>query len=46
MSEWNFIVAAYGLTWLVLAGYSIYLLKRHARARRSFEDARNEGGAG
>ena len=46
MSEWRFIAAAYGLTWTVLAGYGIYLMKRSARAVRRLEQLRrDEGGA-
>jgi CcmD family protein len=32
MSEWKFVGAAYALTWVVLAGYTIFV---HARARRA-----------
>lgn len=43
MSEWNFVVAAYGVTWLVLAGYVAYVHGRIRRARRRLERA--AGGA-
>ena len=32
MSEWVYIGAAYGLTWITLAVYSAYLVRRRARA--------------
>jgi CcmD family protein len=37
MSEWNYVGAAYGLTWLVFAGYSLYLVARTRRARARLE---------
>ncbi len=39
MSEWNFIIAAYALTWLVLAGYLVYLNERVRRARLAWREA-------
>lgn len=33
MSEWNYIVAAYLLTWAVLGGYALYIRSRERRAR-------------
>jgi hypothetical protein len=33
VSEWVFIGAAYGLTWLTLGGYALYLRARTRRAR-------------
>ncbi len=42
-NNWDFVGAAYGLTWIVLAGYTLYLVRRrHAveeLARRE-EEAR------
>ena len=38
MSEWNYIVAAYSVTWIVLLGYATYLTVR-ARARGNVESA-------
>lgn len=32
MSEWNYIIASYALTWITLVGYSAYL---HVRLRRA-----------
>lgn len=37
MSEWNYVWAAYGLTWFVFAGYSVYLTQRVRQARRRLE---------
>jgi heme exporter protein D len=37
MSEWNYIWAAYGLTWLVFAGYGIYLTGKIRQARRRLD---------
>lgn len=35
MSDTPYIVAAYGITWLVLVGYIAYLLTRARNARRA-----------
>ncbi len=35
MSEWTFVVAAYGLTWAVVIGYGAYLARRMRHARRA-----------
>lgn len=44
MSEWNYIVAAYAVTWAVIIGYGAYLLLRAHTARdasqRFGDDAR------
>ncbi|MBI4408186.1 MAG: hypothetical protein HY561_00665 [Gemmatimonadetes bacterium] len=32
MSEWGYVVAAFGLTWLVLLAYAAYLWRRIRRA--------------
>ncbi|MGH7507675.1 MAG: CcmD family protein [Longimicrobiales bacterium] len=45
MSEWNYIVAAYTLTWIVLAAYGIHVARRARRAERDFENMETEGGA-
>lgn len=42
MSEWGYVIAAYGLTWVVLAGYAAYLRVRSRRARETFADAGTE----
>ena len=41
MSEWTYIGLSYGLTWVVLAGYAVYLLQKRSRAREALEHARN-----
>ena len=38
VSEWNFIVAAYAVTWVVVVGYAIVLAGKVRRAKREFED--------
>lgn len=47
MSEWNYVGAAFGLTWLVFAGYSFYLAGKVRRAHRSLTNtaARGEFGS-
>lgn len=37
MSEWNFVGAAYGLTWVIFVGYAIYLSGKVRRAERRLE---------
>lgn len=32
MSEWSYIGAAYGVTWVALAAYGVYLARRRSRA--------------
>lgn len=32
MSDWVFIGAAFGVTWLGLAGYALYVARRNRRA--------------
>jgi CcmD family protein len=32
VSEWNFIVGAYALTWVAILGYTAYLARRVSRA--------------
>lgn len=44
MSEWGWVLIAYGLTWVVLVGYAAYLRVRSRRARESFADAGTEVG--
>ena len=43
-NEWNYIIAAYVVTWLGLGGYSIYLARLTKRAEQDYEAARNAGG--
>jgi hypothetical protein len=33
MSEWPYVIGAYSLTWVVLAGFAIYLGARDAKVR-------------
>lgn len=35
MSEWSYIVAAYGATWIVFAGFAAYLAIRARRVART-----------
>ncbi len=42
MSEWGYVGVAYGLTWLTLIGYGIYLGSRVRRARRLLERTTRE----
>jgi CcmD family protein len=45
VTEWPFIAVAYGLTWTVLAGYGIHLIRKRARAAHRLERVlKNEGG--
>ncbi|HKJ93546.1 MAG TPA: hypothetical protein VJ957_10270 [Longimicrobiales bacterium] len=39
-SEWNYIMAAYGITWVVLIGYGIHVVRRLRAARRDNEEMR------
>lgn len=32
MSEWNFVIAAYALTWVTVVGYAVYVARRLRRA--------------
>lgn len=44
MSEWRYIIAAYGVTWVVLAAYALYLGAATRRADQVLSDIRREGG--
>jgi len=35
MSEWPYIIAAYGVSWFVLVSFAFYLMARDRRARRA-----------
>jgi CcmD family protein len=37
-SEWDYVMAAYIITWLVLIGYAIYVVRRLRAAERDRED--------
>ena len=34
-NEWDFVVAAYAITWIVLIGYATYVSRRWSRAQRA-----------
>ena len=38
-NEWAFVVAAYAITWITLAGYGIYLARVRRRARLLRDEA-------
>ena len=38
-NEWNFVIAAYALTWVVLAGYALHLRRTVRRARSAYDRA-------
>lgn len=40
MSEWNYIVGAYALTWIALVGYALHLARRLRRAAEDLAGAR------
>lgn len=42
VSEWNFIVAAYAITWAVLIGYAVVLAGKVRRAARDVDDELGE----
>lgn len=44
MSDTPYLVAAYGVTWVVLVGYAMYLIGRARRARDVAADARPGAG--
>ena len=43
MSEWTYIGAAYGLTWVVLAAYIAYVRRRLGRAEAVAREAAAAG---
>lgn len=45
MSDTPYLVAAYGVTWVVLVGYATYLIGRARRAREAAVVARPGAGA-
>lgn len=44
-SNWNYVIAAYALTWVVLGSYWLYLHRTLRAARAEYAAAINEGGA-
>ena len=45
MNEWNFVIAAYGVAWAVIAGYALHLARTVKRARALAAEAAGQGGA-
>jgi CcmD family protein len=43
VSEWNYIVAAYTLTWIAIAGYAIHLARRLRRAASDLTNVSADG---
>ncbi|MEX2531099.1 MAG: hypothetical protein WD960_10035 [Gemmatimonadota bacterium] len=41
MSNWSWVIAAYGLAWLVLGGYGWLVLRRLSRAQADLVSERN-----
>jgi CcmD family protein len=33
-NEWDFVIAAYSVTWVVLIGYAVYVSRRWGRAQQ------------
>jgi len=46
MSEWTFIWLAYGTTWVVLTGYTVFGVTRLRRAERRRAAAESHNGGG
>ena len=44
--NWNFVIAAYGVSWLVLATYALYVHRRIRRARAMYERTMPSTGRG
>lgn len=44
MSEWVFIGAAYGLTWVMFAAYGLYVRARLSRARSAYAQLQQNRG--
>jgi hypothetical protein len=38
-SNWLFVGAAYGVSWIVLVGYAVHLHRVLRRARKAYDDA-------
>ena len=45
MSEWNFIIAAYALTWIALVGYAVHLARRLRQAANELDRTGSAGDA-
>ena len=44
--NWNFVIAAYSVSWLVLAGYALYVQRRLRSARAMYERTTASTGRG
>jgi CcmD family protein len=42
MTEWRFVIAAYAVTWVVIIGYSVHLVRTMRRSRDLLRTARDE----
>jgi CcmD family protein len=42
MSEWSYVIGAFGLTWAVLVGYTLFLNGRLSRAQAALAQAEVE----
>lgn len=43
INNWNYVIAAYALTWVVLGGYWLYVHRTVRRARADYATALKEG---
>ncbi|HEX6047688.1 MAG TPA: CcmD family protein [Gemmatimonadaceae bacterium] len=43
MSDWNFVTAAYAVTWIGLVAYQLYLVTRGRAVRREAAERRELG---
>jgi hypothetical protein len=44
MSEWNYIIAAYTLSWVTVIGYAGYAWMRLRRSERALAEVESKGG--
>ena len=44
MSEWNYIIGAYALTWITILGYAVHVARRVRRAAASLTRENVTGG--
>ena len=43
MSEWSYVIGAYALTWVAIAGYALRLAYRLRRAAEEVAEAERQG---
>ena len=43
MNEWSYIYGAYGVTWVVIIGYALHVVRGARRAEREHEAATRGG---